>query len=286
MRVPLALTAVLVSGAAPAADPVSLPAGAVAYAPARVTQSISVLNDRDHIEAVAIAALEDTRWHQPGGLGGVDRSLYRSETYRTLPAQGRVRTWVGDIGVKNSFGFVQQNRGIRRAYPVGTRFDEVLVNAKTGKAFEQRTREKAADGWLSTVAFADEEERPAGYTGLKVSCSSCHNEAGTGKYAAGLVPGGDTVLSDPLDWSVWASAPGEGWTTQPEPGPQPAPAPKAAPTPVQYVMVRDGLFRSHWVAVTARPTVTVTPAGPAPGTAPSCSNGSCGVPQRRGLFRR
>ena len=277
----------LTAGAALGSEPVSLPAAAVAYTQAKTTQSISVLNDRDHIEAVSIAGLDDKRWHQPGGLEGIDRALYRSQTFRTMPSEGRVRSWIGNIGVKNSFGFTQQNRGILREYPVGTRFDEVLTNAQTGKAFEQRTREKTRDGWTSTVTFADEGARPAGYTGLKVSCASCHNEAGTGKYAAGLVPGGDTVLSDPLDWSL-VSGPAN-WA-QPGPAQQPAPVPKVNPAAatqvIQYVKVRDGLFRSHWEPVTGKPTATVavTPAAPK-ATAPSCANGNC-APAPRGLFFR
>jgi cytochrome c len=68
--------------------------------------------------------------------------------------------------------------------------------------FEHRVRSKDSGRWYSRIEYVDEAARPDGYTGLKVSCASCHSEAGTGKYNDGLVPGGDTVLSDPLDWSL------------------------------------------------------------------------------------
>jgi len=195
--------------AAPEYDPL-LPDGAEPYESARYTQNIAVVNDRDRIAPHTIASLPDRRWHQPGGLEGV--SGWRSERYRHLP--GPVRTWVGNVEVENSIPtgrlkpdgtpehYRQFNRSIQREYPDGTRFDELLVNAATGKVFEHRVRTKRAGRWLSEVWHKDEAQFPAGYAGLKVSCSSCHAEAGTGKYDAGLVPGGDTVLSDPLPWHV------------------------------------------------------------------------------------
>lgn len=180
----------------------------VKYQGARYTQSIFVLNDRDTIRPEAIKGMSDKRWHQPGGLEGV--SGWTVERFRHLPPGTAVRAWVGNVSVKNGFTptSTQQNRGILRSYPDGTRFDEVLRNAD-GAVFEHRVREKRNGKWLSTVHFKDEAARPAGYHGLTVSCSSCHAEAGTGKYAEGLVPGGDTVLSDPLPWRVWTRTPPE-----------------------------------------------------------------------------
>lgn len=172
-----------------------------AYDSAKFTQSIFVLDERDTIRPIAIATLPDKRWHQPGGLEGIKG--WRSERYRHLPENARVKTWVGNIEVENSLKYKQHNRGILRSYPNGTRFDELLINDDTGRVFEHRSRFKIDGTWKSAIEFKDEQARPEGYTGLTVSCSSCHAEAGTGKYDAGLVPGGDTVLSDPLDWSVW-----------------------------------------------------------------------------------
>lgn len=198
-----------------------VPAGATKYESAKYTQSISVLNDRDTIVAVPILSLPDTRWNQPGGLEGV--TGYTTEKYRYVPEAPR--RWLGNIGVRNSFGYTQQNRGLLRQYPDGTRFDEVLRNAGSGEVFEHRVRVKREGRWLSEVYYRDESEYPKGYTGLKVSCSSCHNEAGTGGYAVGLVPGGDTVLSDPLPWELWLGY-------SPEDRPE-GKTPPATPTPTQ-----------------------------------------------------
>lgn len=241
-------------------ESISLPNNAVVYTPTNITQSISILDERDTILPVPIKKLDDKRWHQPGGLDRVDHTLYSSCVYRTVLNESRIRTWIGNIGVKNSFGYIQQNRGIIREYPIGTRFDEVLTNTQTNRVFEQRTREKSRDGWLSVVNYSDPESRPNGYTGLTVSCSSCHNSAGTGGYATGLVPGGDTVLSDPLDWSLLSYTftpvtPTNGsWTDQPIPTPKTMTAPLPSTfTPIQYVEVRSGLFgrRVSFVPATA-----------------------------------
>lgn len=186
----------------------TLPEGAERFASAVYTQSVFRLNDVPTIRAVPVKELE-AKWGVAGGMEGIDKTTYTTVKYRYVPAavvQGEPRrrlfNRIGRIGVVNSFGYTQYEAGIVRDYPVGTRFDELFVNAKTKTVFEHRVREKAADGWKSTVYHKDETARPDGYAGLKVTCSSCHAEAGTGKYGVGLVPGGDTVISDPLDWSV------------------------------------------------------------------------------------
>lgn len=192
-------------------DP-EIPKAASSYDSAKWTQSISVLNsggiDYDIIKPFKIAEMEDKRWHQAGGMQGIKG--WSAKRYRLLPSPVTYR--VEDIEIENSIPtgktkpdgtpehFRQKNRGIVRVYPDRTRFDELLYNGD--KLFEHRVREKVDGQWESRVAYKDVESRPEGYTGLKVSCSSCHSEAGTGKYNEGLVPGGDTVLSDPLDWSV------------------------------------------------------------------------------------
>jgi len=237
----------------PAYEP-KLPAGATQYTSTTITQSIFVLDERDTIRPVSIMELPDLRWHQPGGLENVKRDEYTAVKYRFVPQAARqtFRQRIANIGVRNSFGHVQQNRGIVRDYPIGTRFDELLVNTKSSEVFEHRIREKLTTGWTSYVEHEDIEARPTGYTGLKVSCASCHNEAGSGGYAVGLVPGGDTVLSDPLDWSlVSAPAPG-GW------GP---PAPKAEPTPMAVPAPKSQscpLGKPCPQATQAAPTVTRT----------------------------
>jgi hypothetical protein len=223
------LTIALLLAAAPAPasdyDPL-LPEGARSYQSARYTQSIAILNERDVIRPVSVASLPDTRWHQPGGMEGL--TGWESERYRYLPAGKRVTAWIGNVEVENGIpdprrpgkNYTQRNRAILREYPVGTRFDELLRNKETGRVFEHRVRIKSKGGkWLSEVWFKDETQFPAGYTGLTVSCSSCHAECGTGKYDAGLVPGGDGVFSDPLEWSLVVA-------TSPEPAAKELPKPK------------------------------------------------------------
>jgi len=175
-----------------------LPDTSKRFEPAIYTQEIAVTNGRDRIDKVEITDLPDRRWHQSGGMQGIDRSLWKSEKYRSIPG-GVEPNWIANISVRNSLGYMQNNRGIVRQYPDGTRFDDVLSNAD-GKVFEHRVREKKDGRWKSTVVYSDPAARPKGYEGLKVTCASCHDQAGTGNYAAGLVPGGDTILSDPLEW--------------------------------------------------------------------------------------
>lgn len=172
---------------------------AVRFASTKWTQEIAVTNSRDRITQVPIAGLE-AKWHVSGGMVGVKG--WTSDKYKYLPTAAAY--WVGNINVLNSLGYHQQNRGIRRAYPDGTEFHDVLRN-DAGIVFEHRVRKKDNGLWASQVIYRDLEARPIGYYGLTQSCASCHSEAGTGKYAAGLVPGGDTVLSDPLDWNVAGS---------------------------------------------------------------------------------
>lgn len=176
-------------------SPLPYPKGAVLLKATQYTQSIFILDDRDVIRKVPRTELE-AKWQVSGGMIGVKG--VKSDKYKCLP--DRPWIWVGNISVTNSFGYEQKNRGLLRSYPNGTRFDDVL--SYQGIVFEHRTRIKEKDTWKSFVAYKDEAARPPGYTGLKQSCASCHDEAGTGKYGAGLVPGSDTVISDELPWHL------------------------------------------------------------------------------------
>lgn len=188
------------------ASPMPYPERAFKYHSAKYTQSIAVVDGRDRIERVPILRLRERKWRFSGGLMEVDKKEWVSEKYRTLPEPVKHR--VRDIAVWNGSNF-QNNRGIVRDYPNGTRFDDVLSN-KDGVVFEHRTRVKKDGKWSSSVIYSDVKARPAGYNGLKVTCASCHDEAGSGGYGEGLVPGGDTVLSDPLDWYPVTGKTGEG----------------------------------------------------------------------------
>jgi hypothetical protein len=162
------------------------------YRPARYTQRIAVTDNRDSITPVPRSQLE-AKWQVPGGLVGL--TGWKSDLRRYIP-EGGVQG-IANIAVWNGSSF-QNNRGHVRRYPTGTVFMDILSNTETGKVFEHRIAEKNEDGtWERYVAFRDPEQRPLGYVPLKShQCASCHAEAGTGGYATGLVPGGDTVLSD------------------------------------------------------------------------------------------
>ncbi len=167
------------------------PIGLVRYRRAQYTQEIAVTNNVDRITPVHRSKLE-SKWHQSGGMEGI--SGYHSDVYKFVPAGMRVG--IANIQVWNGSNF-QPNRGWTRSYPDGTVFFDVL--SKDGEVFEARERRKENGNWKSRVVFKDEAHRPTGYKGLTVSCASCHDEAGSGNYGVGLVPGGDTVLSDGFD---------------------------------------------------------------------------------------
>lgn len=195
----LVLFALVLPAAQPPARPwpkeVPFPAGAAHYETTAWTQSIVVRDNRDAIDYIA-RTTQELKWQYSGGLA--ELWGWTSDKYKTLPAPPQ--TWIGNIQVKNSFGRFQPNRGLLRSYAVGSRFDDVL--SVKGTVFEHRMREKTAKGWTAKILYQDKTAFPKGYTGLKQTCSSCHDESGSGEYGVGLVPGGDTVFSDPLDWNL------------------------------------------------------------------------------------
>ncbi len=157
------------------------------YAPATMTQETF---NKGIIRAVPIANLED-KYHQSGGMLGV--SGWRSDLYKFVPAKiEHRRAWVPVFNGSNN----QDEQAFVRNYPDGTVFFDVL--SKDGQVFEARKAEKKNGSFRRSVVFRDEKHYPEGYAGLKMTCASCHDEAGSGGYAVGLAPGGDTVLSDPI----------------------------------------------------------------------------------------
>lgn len=173
-----------------------LPPGMVPYQRSRFTQSIAVVDGRDQILRVSRALLA-AKWRSSGGMEGV--TGWTSTVYRNEIAS-RPKVWVGNISVKNSFGYFQQNRGYKREYADGSVFMDVL-SAKDGTVFEARRLEKVDGKWKPSTMYADATARPKGYAGLQVACASCHSGPdgpGTGGYGVGLVPGGDGIISAPF----------------------------------------------------------------------------------------
>lgn len=183
-----------------------LPPGAVEYQPEQFTQALSRLNDVPRIRRVPIASLPNRDWHQSGGMLGVVG--VKSWKYRTIPTGQTVVYQLAPVTVENGIrdprtgrSYTQQETGLTRTYPDGTRFDDVLYLGAW--VFEHRVREKVDGRWKSKVVYTDRGHRPPGYTGLKQSCASCHDRPGEGLgYAAGNVPGADGSFSDPMLWSA------------------------------------------------------------------------------------
>ncbi len=166
----------------------------VEYKSTHWTQSIyNIGEETDRVPRTVTEA----KWHQSGGMLGIHG--FTSTLYKTPE---RPREWLGRIWVKHSKGNTGQYEvGMKRSYPDGTRFIDRLKN-EVGDDFEVRLRFKENGLWRSKVIFSEHAKRPAGYDGLMQSCASCHDEAGTGIYGNGLVPGGDTIISDELPWHL------------------------------------------------------------------------------------
>ena len=189
----LALPATAQDGPWP--DGVDYPKAAVRYEPAKNTQSIFRYtgSDAPQIRRVPRTDLE-RKWQVPGGMEGI--TGWRSDLYAV--AVSGSKQYGAYLPVLNSSGYFQNEYGYARTYADGTQFFDVLSNKSTGRVFELRERRKVDGQWANHVLYRDEEARPAGYSGLRVGCNACHNQAGTGSYGVGLIPGGDGVLSQPF----------------------------------------------------------------------------------------
>ena len=176
-------------------ESVKRPEGLLKYTRARFTQRISVTNGRDAILPVPRENV-DNEWLHSGGLRGVRG--WKSDVYKYVPEGASASAYVANLPVWNGSNF-QYNRGYYREYPNGTQFFDILSNTETGRVFEAREASKKNGNWTRRVVFTDAEQRPHGYTGLTQSCASCHDHnPGTGGYAVGMIPGSDTVFSDPF----------------------------------------------------------------------------------------
>ena len=166
------------------------------YRRAEFSQRIAVTNGLDTIIPVPRTnALQ--QWQVPGGLEGV--AGWRSDLYRNAGGAPAIRR-ITDIAVWNGKAF-QNNRGWTRRYDDGAEFLDVLTNTDSGKVFEVRKAIKLGGSWQRFTVYRDKAHWPSGYGGpAKLDCRGCHEQAGTGGYAddKGLIPGGDTVFSNPF----------------------------------------------------------------------------------------
>lgn len=178
----------------PWGDGVEFPKGMERFTAEKFTQALTIERGEELVYHVGIDRLIP-KWRTSGGMEGI--SNWRSDKYRLVPT--KVKEFVGPI---DHVGIML--RGVRREYPDGTRFDDVLSNTETGKVFEHRSRQKSGGKWENSVLYRDRSERPAGYGGLGQSCISCHKDAGkpTAGYGSALIPGDDTVFSDPMPWHI------------------------------------------------------------------------------------
>lgn len=159
---------------------------------AKYTQAIATTNNTPSIDLVHRSRLE-AKWQVPGGLE--NSTGWRSDVYRM---NVRVKTWRAYMPVLNRFGYFQNEIGFTRNYEDGATFADVL--SKDGKVFEVRYAVKRDGQWDRFVAFKDVAARPHGYVLLTSrQCVECHSQTGSGNYGVGMVPGGDTVISEPLE---------------------------------------------------------------------------------------
>lgn len=166
------------------------------YESAKYTQLSSNRSGRGANSIVTRTSLE-SKWRVPGGLAGLSgwsSALYRGKSNRVRnyfersdPSdQYRVNT--GEIWGSE---FIH-----KRAYDDGAIFADVLRNAK-GETFEVRVSEKHGGKWDRYVAYFNSEASPRGYARV-TRCGDCHDRAGGGEYGGPRIPGGDTVISEPL----------------------------------------------------------------------------------------
>lgn len=136
-----------------------------------------------------------SKWHQPGGMQGIRGAYSNVYKHVTGVKEGKValRPW-------EKFGPITY----QRTYADGTLFVDMLSTDKG--YFEGRAAEKVDGQWIRYVFHRDKTVRPAGYVGLRgQSCVSCHGTInqegpGSGEYAGPEAPGGDTIVSDKMQF--------------------------------------------------------------------------------------
>jgi len=175
-------------------------AGLRPFQRARYTQRIATTNNTPSVTGMPRTSTL-AKWQVSGGMEHLSKHLWKSDVFKLIP--GGAPEYIARLPVFNGSND-QYELGYARNYPDGTVFMDVLSNRETGKVFEHRVAEKKDGAWKRYVAFRDPEQRPEGYKSLLaqgLNCASCHNRQdgpGRGLYAGPLVPGADTIVSDPF----------------------------------------------------------------------------------------
>ena len=166
------------------------------YDTARMTQKSGNRSGLGANYIVPRAAVGE-KWLVPGGLQGL--TGWRNVLLRS--PQNRVQHWFNHADP----GEAGWPRGVwgseiihQRRYEDGALFADVLIG-QDDEIFEVRTAEKKNGEWQRRVVYRNEDAAPAGYRAVSMrQCRECHEQAGTGGYGVALIPGGDTILSDPI----------------------------------------------------------------------------------------
>ena len=135
----------------------------------------------------------DRKWRVPGGcenVGDFQSRLFRGKG-------NTVRNWTDHATEEELSEIIHQ-----RSYGDGAKFVEVLSHG--GKVFSIRLAEKESGKWDRRTIYRNSDADPPGFVAIKNSeCASCHALAGSGEYGGPRIPGGDTVLSEPIVEGVY-----------------------------------------------------------------------------------
>jgi len=160
------------------------------YTSAKFTQQ-SFRRMTGYIGIVHRSSLE-RKWTVPGGLADVrgwSSRLYKNRRAVAVPYLAR-QDPSDDVSTITW----------QRSYPDGAVFADVLRN-DASEIFEIRAAAKSDGEWQRFVAFANPAARPHGYRRLTSrQCAECHDsKPGSAEYGGPAIPGGDTIISAPLE---------------------------------------------------------------------------------------
>jgi hypothetical protein len=184
------------------------------YKKAEYSQRLSITNgldnnllyhkNRDDVFSNAPTDINPNRrfpWAVSGGMHGLTGWFNKTAVY--IPPGEKVKVFEERVEA----GARHPLPRISWSFPDGTKFADILMTYSG--PFEIRVREKTNGSWRFRIAHRDENNRPRGYTGLKMSCAECHgskmSEEGYGIQARGS---DETISWTPLidgtyslDWS-------------------------------------------------------------------------------------